>query len=289
METQDLINHFTGGSHKKSFKKTRHVRSRKRRPGSSSKSQGFDFLCVLDFEAVCTERRKDWEIIEFPTIVLDTSSLEVVGEPFHWYVRPRFHEKLNEVCKELTGITQEQVDDGLDIAEVMPLLQDYLNSNIPPGKSFCFVTCGDWDLKTMIPIEVDRKGISHPEYFHKWINLKVAFQHCYGGRMPSGMKTMLNRLKMSLDGRHHSGIDDTKNLVKICQRMLQDSFQFEYTWPRSEPKPNRDRRKWNAQRNQSEPNPNRARRKWNDRRNQSEPKSNRDRRKWNARKNQSQD
>ena len=47
--------------------------------------------------------RKDWEIIEFPTIVLDTSSLEVVEEPFHWYVRPRFHEKLNEVCKDITG------------------------------------------------------------------------------------------------------------------------------------------------------------------------------------------
>ena len=33
------------------------------------------------------------------------------------------------------------------------------------------------------------------------------------------MKTMLRDLKLPLDGRHHSGIDDSKNIAKILQEL----------------------------------------------------------------------
>jgi inhibitor of KinA sporulation pathway (predicted exonuclease) len=35
-----------------------------------------------------------------------------------------------------------------------------------------------------------------------------------------GMEDMLKKLDMELEGRHHSGIDDTKNLARIVMKLL---------------------------------------------------------------------
>ena len=45
------------------------------------------------------------------------------------------------------------------------------------------------------------------------------------------MVGMLQYLKLKLDGRHHSGIDDTRNIAKIMIKMIKDghksdSFMF---------------------------------------------------------------
>jgi len=39
------------------------------------------------------------------------------------------------------------------------------------------------------------------------------------------MKGMLDYLKITLDGRLHSGIDDTKNISKILLKMIQDGHE----------------------------------------------------------------
>jgi len=44
-----------------------------------------------------------------------------------------------------------------------------------------------------------------------------------------GMMTMLQRLGIKHTGRHHSGIDDVKNICKIVQKMLMKGVQFDYT------------------------------------------------------------
>jgi len=44
----------------------------------------------------------------------------------------------------------------------------------------------------------------------------------YGLKKPKGMDGMLNFLNLSLDGKHHSGIDDCKNIAKIFIKMWED-------------------------------------------------------------------
>ena len=46
------------------------------------------------------------EIIELSCVVVDTSSLQLLGPAFQRYVRPDQHPQLTEFCTELTGITQ---------------------------------------------------------------------------------------------------------------------------------------------------------------------------------------
>ena len=50
-------------------------------------------------------------------------------------------------------------------------------SSLPPpslsSPSYCFLTCGNWDLGTMVPKQCTRSEIEPPHYFNEWINLKV--------------------------------------------------------------------------------------------------------------------
>jgi inhibitor of KinA sporulation pathway (predicted exonuclease) len=45
------------------------------------------------------------------------------------------------------------------------------------------------------------------------------------------METMLKHLKLILDGHHHSGIDDCRNISKILNKMITDghiNFRINY-------------------------------------------------------------
>lgn len=97
-------------------------------------------------------------------------------------------------------------------------------STSDPSPSYAFLTCGEWDLKTMLPAQL---AISFPtassEYalapFASRINIKKAFGKHYHLRNPSGMAGMLKKLGLELEGRHHSGIDDCRNILRIVRKM----------------------------------------------------------------------
>jgi len=74
---------------------------------AASAVQPYRYLIVLDFEATCddVEQLQDQEIIEFPSVLVDTSTGTVVDE-FQTYVRPIKNPKLRPFCTKLTGITQ---------------------------------------------------------------------------------------------------------------------------------------------------------------------------------------
>ena len=124
----------------------------------------FKYLAILDFEATCDDvtTLKPQEIIEIPILLLNTTTYEIDYQ-FHSYVRPTIHPKLTTFATstELTGITQEVVDKADPIRKVWPRVLQFLkhrqliasNQLDPAGNNtMIFVTCGDWDLKTMLPI-----------------------------------------------------------------------------------------------------------------------------------------
>lgn len=219
--------------------------SRHQQRNRNRNTSDIDFLLVLDFEATCDETRRlnPQEIIEFPTILLDVrNGGNNIVSIFHTYVRPDVHPTLSPFCTELTGISQTTLD-----APNVPSLQEALRKHelwlIEQGLiqsmedvSFAYVTCGDWDLQTCLPNQLACLRLKVPSHLSKpWINLKIAYGDLYYNnhksftskrktRRPKGMTQMLVEQGLELVGRHHSGIDDCKNLVRICQRMLQDGW-----------------------------------------------------------------
>ncbi|OQR85065.1 hypothetical protein ACHHYP_20614 [Achlya hypogyna] len=185
------------------------------------------YILVLDFEATCspTLARSDMEIIEFPIVVVDMETRTVVAE-FHSYVRATLHDGLlDPFCTELTGIDQETVNGAPDFRTVFADACAFCTSYLARG---IFVTCGDWDLKSMLPTQCARSGLAIPDDFTCWINIKQAF-HAWNGQRPRGMVDMLSVLGMPLVGRHHSGIDDSRNIAAVAMRMLEGGHVFEPT------------------------------------------------------------
>ena len=186
---------------------------------------GFDYFLVLDFEATCDDRNapKPQEIIEFPVLKVNARTFQTEST-FHTYVLPTEHPVLTTFCTELTGITQGMIRGKPSLSETLQSFHEWLKTNnlLDPGVSFCFVTCGDWDLKTMLPGQCKYLGIPVPNYFHRWINIKQVFRNVTGHKA-TGMPGMLRHLGLSLDGRHHSGIDDSKNIAKILIKLVKMS------------------------------------------------------------------
>jgi hypothetical protein len=92
-------------------------------------------------------------VTEFPVQFFNTTT-RAVDFTFHRYVRPVQHPHLSAFCTQLTGIEQATVDQAQPFPSVYDefqqfLLQHKLLNN--PHRTFAFVTCGDWDLKTMLP------------------------------------------------------------------------------------------------------------------------------------------
>ena len=181
------------------------------------------YFVVLDFEATCDEENapSPQEIIEFPSVLVDAESLQIVDE-FREYVKPLHHPQLRAFCTELTGIEQHQVENAGSFPEVFKRHQEWLLShNLSLSESldeitWAFVSCGDWDLGTMLPVQEGacNTKLNTPTCYTRWINIKVPYGDIMGEKA-YGMVGMLKGLNLTLDGRHHSGLDDSRNIAKI--------------------------------------------------------------------------
>jgi len=178
------------------------------------------YLVVLDFEATCERNSPIHEIIEFPSVVVDTTTQQVVDR-FECFVKPMRDPQVSAFCHKLTTITQVQVDSGISLQEALKRHQTFL---APYQSDSILVTCGDWDLKTMLPSDVRLNNLQIPNYYRRWINIKQHFTALYGKRCRE-MEGMLEYLQLSLKGTHHRGIDDCVNIGAIAIRMLQDGWQ----------------------------------------------------------------
>eukprot|EP00483_Globobulimina_turgida_P007989 UN08005 len=197
----------------------------------SRRAQRFKYLVVLDFEATCNEPKNTYpqEVIEWPAMIIDVSKRIVLKDYFHFYVKPKVHPMLSPFCTQLTGITQPMVDNGSDIIDVVKQwnMFCYKNELLPDiNNKSCICTHGDWDLKTLWPMQANNKFVRNqlqyqPALFHSWINVKKIYSQLYNKR-GRGMMRMLNDLGIKHQGRHHSGIDDVRNICQIVLTLLND-------------------------------------------------------------------
>lgn len=189
------------------------------------------YLCILDFEATCwinSENKEQMEIIEFPSVLYKinetTKTIEFVSE-FSEYVRPTINPILTPFCTELTGITQETVDKADIINNVYKRHRVWISQNVSPGSNFIIGTCGHWDLATQLPREIKNKNLKKEKYYATYINVKDEFKNFYKTKC-GGMTDMLKKLNIELEGRHHSGIDDSRNTAKIMLKMIADGHKY---------------------------------------------------------------
>ncbi|RDB28592.1 3'-5' exoribonuclease 1 [Hypsizygus marmoreus] len=191
-------------------------------------------LLILDFEATCGDSvpPDEQEIIEFPTLLYDIKEAKVLAE-FHGYVKPTRHPVLTDFCTTLTGITQETVDSADTFPAVWSRFNEFLKVHnvFRDPAPYAFLTCGHWDLRHMLPAQHAYYLAKEPTLapldpiFSRWINVKVAFRKHYKKKQNKSMTSMLSQLQLPLEGKHHSGIDDCRNIARIVERMQKDGWK----------------------------------------------------------------
>mmetsp|Transcript_40053 Transcript_40053/g.55653 ORF Transcript_40053/g.55653 Transcript_40053/m.55653 type:complete len:354 (+) Transcript_40053:81-1142(+) len=103
---------------------------RRRHKAFDTPKKAFDYLVVLDFEWTADNKPGfgPAEIIEFPSVLVRTKfPFEIVDE-FQVYVRPEVHPILTPFIKHLTGISQDQVDRGVDLGTALDMYHSWLAS-----------------------------------------------------------------------------------------------------------------------------------------------------------------
>lgn len=186
----------------------------------------YKYLCVIDFEATCDEKSNIkssyiHEIIEFPAVLIETSSKSVISE-FHEYCHPVINNTLTEFCTSLTGITQDIVDQ----ADLFPkVLQRFIkwmdNYKLGKDNSYAIVTDGPWDMNKFLVMQCDLSHTPFPDFGKKWINIKKTFSKHYKTKKYS-LNSMLELLGMEFEGKMHCGLDDARNIAKIAIHLLED-------------------------------------------------------------------
>lgn len=181
----------------------------------------YKWLIVVDFEATCFERpfnRNKQEIIEFPAVLINLESGQIEKE-FHRYLRPVEITILSDYCKNLTGITQEIVDEGELFPEVMEDFRLWVKETIKeknlvlpktrksnPEGNCAFVTWGNWDFHIQLRNECNRKKVRRPSFFNQWIDLKEIYIELGTFKSQFTFGEALEQAGLPFLGRPHNGL-----------------------------------------------------------------------------------
>jgi ERI1 exoribonuclease 3 len=136
------------------------------------------------------------------------------------FIKPMHRPTVSDFCHSLTGISQRQVDQGLRLADALEKHLNWLQS-IAPTDRITILTHGDWDLGTMLPMDLKNIGYGRApdQIYQRYVNIKDLFQKITKIK-GAGLMKMLHHLKLEPDGRHHSGIDDCHNIARMFIKLV---------------------------------------------------------------------
>ncbi|NUT18668.1 MAG: exonuclease domain-containing protein [Hamadaea sp.] len=165
------------------------------------------FVNVVDVEATCWTGQpppgETNEIIEIGVCVVDTADWRRT-ERHRIIVRPR-RSRVSPFCTELTGLTQAEVDRGVDFATACAQLDGELL-----GRFRTWASWGDYD-RHQFERQCGPGGAAYP-FGSRHINIKQHFADAFGLRRGIGMSQALDKAGLPLEGRHHRGDDDAWNI-----------------------------------------------------------------------------
>jgi 3'-5' exoribonuclease 1 len=162
---------------------------------------------VLDLEATCWKNNfgKVNEIIEIGAFKI--SEDKVIIDEFCSFIKPKVNPELSSFCKELTSIKQVDVDGAPPFVEVINTFIKWI------GDEYTLLSWGEYDKKQFIK-DCELHKVSH-EWVINHVNLKQKHAKIRNIDKPCGMDAALKMEGFTLDGTHHRGIDDARNLTKI--------------------------------------------------------------------------
>lgn len=168
-------------------------------------------LNVIDLEATCwadkSPSNPPSEIIQIGIVTVDTNELTITPS-YSVMVKPRFSSELSDFCKELTGLTDEQVfGDGVPFTEAVTSLQEQFSL-----RKRSWASWGAYDFRQIMK-DCEYSGISPWEISQQHLNLKPMFSML--GFRRGGLAKAMEEVGLRMEGRHHDGGDDAYNTARL--------------------------------------------------------------------------
>jgi inhibitor of KinA sporulation pathway (predicted exonuclease) len=174
-----------------------------------------DRVLVVDIEATCwqgdppPDQRS--EIIEIGVCWLDVET-HSVGEAHSILVKPA-RSYVSPFCTQLTTLTQDMVDGGVSFAAACAALETEFDA-----KSHLWASWGQYDLK-MFKAQCYADEIPYP-FSGRHANLKSLYAKAVNNKQRVGMSVALEQMGLPLEGTHHRGGDDARNIARILSALL---------------------------------------------------------------------
>jgi len=177
----------------------------------------YKYFLIVDLEATCCDKqsipRREMETIEIGAVMVESNELRIIDE-FSIFIKPSKHPTLTEFCTELTSITQGDVDSAPKYPDAVKQFKSWLYQY----ESFLFCSWGDYD-KNQFAQDCQYHNIAYP-IGSQHINIKKLFSHSQNLKKKFGMAGALRKAGLKLDGTHHRGIDDAKNMARLMPYIL---------------------------------------------------------------------
>jgi len=175
-----------------------------------------DKIVIVDIEATCWEGKipdgSANDIIEIGICLLDVETGEI-SDSRGILIKPE-RSTVSPFCTQLTTITQEMLDkDGISYKDALNILRKEYNSSSRAWASF-----GAYDLK-QFQRQCSDLGFPYP-FGPSHINVKTLFALKNKYKHETGMAGALDFYNIPLEGTHHRGVDDAKNIAKILAKLL---------------------------------------------------------------------
>lgn len=175
-----------------------------------------DKILVVDVEATCwegaTPEGMESDIIEIGICLLDVQTGEITDNRGIIVIPER--STVSPFCTQLTTITPELVaTEGIPFKEACNILKKQYQS-----QSRAWASYGAYDQKQFTR-QCGALGTGYP-FSPSHINVKTLFALQKKMTHETGMAGALDMLGIELEGTHHRGVDDAKNIAKVLRELL---------------------------------------------------------------------
>ena len=173
---------------------------------------------VIDLEATTDDGGwpvTDMEIIEIGASLVTREGREV--DHFQRLVRPRRRPQLTPFCRQLTHISQANVDSAATFPAVWDKFERWLTHH--QAHLQAWVSWGDYDRKQLLQ-EWQAHAIDSLLAQLPHINLKQRFAKARQLQRPTGLNGALHLAGLQFCGQQHRALEDARNTARLLPLSL---------------------------------------------------------------------
>ncbi len=173
---------------------------------------------VIDLEATTEEGGwplEEMEIIEIGATVVRADGHEV--DHFQRFVRPARRPCLTGFCRQLTHISQADVDGAASLPQVWETFERWLGHHRP--RLVGWVSWGDYDRR-QLEKEWQLHGLDSLLAAVPHLNLKQRFAEVRQLKRVVGLHTALQLAGLHFQGQQHRALEDARNTARLLPLVL---------------------------------------------------------------------